>query len=130
MFSFVAKTLRNHKLKTIKPFVSSIKSDSKLLKLSLCGYTDEIAKNLENSFRNVENAQVVQGDLLNLVAIEWLMMQNPRAKFSTSRPPLPGQDYPGTHHFGRDAGQAAPDVRTGAGKGRRPGRDADQPRAE
>jgi hypothetical protein len=30
-----------------------------------------------------------------LLAIEWLLLQNPRARFTTERPPLPGQRHPG-----------------------------------
>ncbi len=32
---------------------------------------------------------------MELLRIEWLMMQNPRARFDERRPPLPGQKYPG-----------------------------------
>lgn len=32
---------------------------------------------------------------LNLLQIEWLLLQNPKAKFSRNRHPLPGQSYPG-----------------------------------
>lgn len=31
----------------------------------------------------------------DMIFIEWLLLQNPRAKFSTRRPPLPGQNYQG-----------------------------------
>jgi len=31
-----------------------------------------------------------------VVVVEWLMLQNPRASFTTSRPRLPGQERPGT----------------------------------
>jgi hypothetical protein len=31
-----------------------------------------------------------------VMVIEWLLMQNPRAEFTRARPPLPGQDHPGT----------------------------------
>lgn len=30
-----------------------------------------------------------------LVSVEWLLLQNPRASFTPERPPLPGQQYPG-----------------------------------
>lgn len=30
-----------------------------------------------------------------LLAIEWLLLQNPRARFTAERPPLPGQRHPG-----------------------------------
>jgi hypothetical protein len=38
---------------------------------------------------------IQKGDTLKLLGIEWLMMQNPHEAFSSKRPPLPGQDYPG-----------------------------------
>ncbi|HOG75188.1 MAG: hypothetical protein KA076_02075 [Candidatus Marinimicrobia bacterium] len=31
----------------------------------------------------------------NILYIEWLLLQNPREKFSPEKPPLPGQNYPG-----------------------------------
>lgn len=34
-------------------------------------------------------------DRAEALAIEWLMMQNPRAAFTPERPPLPGQAFPG-----------------------------------
>ncbi len=37
----------------------------------------------------------VHGQKFTLIFIEWLLLQNPRAKFSARRPPLPGQIYPG-----------------------------------
>lgn len=40
-------------------------------------------------------------DRAEALAIEWLMMQNPRATFTPLRPPLPGQAYPGLG-IGRD----------------------------
>lgn len=35
------------------------------------------------------------GPVLDLIAIEWLMLQNPRRTFTRDRPPLPGQRFPG-----------------------------------
>jgi acetoin utilization deacetylase AcuC-like enzyme len=32
---------------------------------------------------------------MELLAIDWLLLQNPRAAFSPERPPLPGQEHPG-----------------------------------
>ena len=32
---------------------------------------------------------------MELLAVEWLLLQNPRAEFTRSRPPLPGQRHPG-----------------------------------
>ncbi len=32
---------------------------------------------------------------MDLMWLEWLLMQNPRADFSPARPPLPGQEHPG-----------------------------------
>ena len=32
---------------------------------------------------------------MELLSLEWLLLQNPRAAFSGSRPPLPGQSHPG-----------------------------------
>lgn len=41
---------------------------------------------------------------VDVVAVEWLRMQNPRAHFSAARPRLPGQVLPGTG-LGKDVGQ-------------------------
>lgn len=40
----------------------------------------------------------------DVVIIDWLLMQNPRAPFTRQRPRLPGQRYPGTG-LGRDVAQ-------------------------
>ncbi len=40
----------------------------------------------------------------DVVIIDWLLMQNPRAPFTRDRPRLPGQRYPGTG-LGRDVAQ-------------------------
>ncbi len=40
----------------------------------------------------------------DVVIIDWLLMQNPRAPFTRARPRLPGQRYPGTG-LGRDVAQ-------------------------
>lgn len=32
---------------------------------------------------------------MELLSIEWMLLQNPRAAFTAERPPLPGQKYPG-----------------------------------
>lgn len=40
----------------------------------------------------------------DVVMIDWLLMQNPRASFTAERPRLPGQRYPGTG-LGRDVAQ-------------------------
>ncbi|HEY4222360.1 MAG TPA: hypothetical protein VGO62_13490, partial [Myxococcota bacterium] len=42
-----------------------------------------------------------QRDRIDVVVIEWLLMQNPRAQFTREKPQLPGQDHPGTG-LGRD----------------------------
>jgi acetoin utilization deacetylase AcuC-like enzyme len=36
--------------------------------------------------------------------VEWLLLQNPRARFQPDRPPLPGQQYPGLGMLGLMAG--------------------------
>jgi hypothetical protein len=41
---------------------------------------------------------------VDVVVIEWLLMQNPRASFTKERPRLPGQRYPGTG-LGNDVAQ-------------------------
>lgn len=41
---------------------------------------------------------------VDVVIVEWLLMQNPRAQFSAERPPLPGQKHPGTG-LGKDVAQ-------------------------
>lgn len=38
---------------------------------------------------------LIQGRNFEMIAVEWLCMQNPRGKFSEKRPRLPGQKYPG-----------------------------------
>jgi hypothetical protein len=35
------------------------------------------------------------GELFTLIVIEWLMLQDPTAEFTSRRPQLPGQKYPG-----------------------------------
>ncbi len=53
----------------------------------ICRLTTLKAKNSQ--------AEVNTGDLFDLLAVEWILLQNPRAKFTDERPPLPGQKYPG-----------------------------------
>lgn len=43
-------------------------------------------------------------DGADVVVVEWLRMQNPRARFTRERPRLPGQEHPGTG-LGRDVAQ-------------------------
>src|SRR5205814_9382773 len=38
---------------------------------------------------------LLDGETLELIAIEWLLMQNPSAHFGEKRPRLPEQNYPG-----------------------------------
>ncbi|MBN2010628.1 hypothetical protein JW960_14880 [candidate division KSB1 bacterium] len=37
----------------------------------------------------------IAGQAYSLIIIDWLMLQDPTAEFSSHRPPLPGQKYPG-----------------------------------
>lgn len=37
----------------------------------------------------------IEGQFLNLLQIEWLLLQNPTLEFDAKRPPLPGQHFPG-----------------------------------
>lgn len=37
----------------------------------------------------------VKSQYINLLQIEWLLLQNPAQSFNDRRPPLPGQDFPG-----------------------------------
>jgi hypothetical protein len=54
---------------------------------------------------HLQRAQVAGVDEhADLVVIDWLLMQNPRASFSRERPRLPGQTHPGTG-LGRDVAQ-------------------------
>lgn len=39
--------------------------------------------------------EINQGSLFDLLAVEWLLLQNPSAKFTYERPRLPGQKFPG-----------------------------------
>jgi hypothetical protein len=41
------------------------------------------------------DAENEYGLQLNVLTIEWLLLQNPKADFSNRRPPLPGQNHPG-----------------------------------
>lgn len=40
-------------------------------------------------------SDVNAGDSFDLLAVEWLLLQNPHAKFTEERPQLPGQKHPG-----------------------------------
>lgn len=40
-------------------------------------------------------ASRLKRNYLNVLDVEWLQMQNPLAQFDASRPPLPGQNFPG-----------------------------------
>lgn len=44
-------------------------------------------------------------DRYRLLAIDWLLLQNPRASFTAHRPRLPGQNYPGLR-IGTEVGEA------------------------
>ncbi|MEK7483615.1 MAG: hypothetical protein AABZ60_04690 [Planctomycetota bacterium] len=44
---------------------------------------------------------VREGDLFELLGVEWLMMQHPKKSFTQERPKLPGQEYPGLN-LGRE----------------------------
>jgi acetoin utilization deacetylase AcuC-like enzyme len=48
-------------------------------------------------FRAKRDARAVAG--YNLLWVEWLLLQNPRARFTPDRPPLPGQEHPGLGIF-------------------------------
>lgn len=50
-------------------------------------------RDLLSEIRMRRDRQVFPG--FELLAIEWLLLQNPRAAFTAERPPLPGQRYPG-----------------------------------
>jgi hypothetical protein len=45
---------------------------------------------------HLREAPVVGGKPVGVVVVEWLLMQNPRADFSPTRPRFPGQSHPGT----------------------------------
>jgi hypothetical protein len=45
-----------------------------------------------------------RGDAFDVVVVEWLLMQNPRGVFTSERPRLPGQRFPGTG-LGNDVAQ-------------------------
>jgi hypothetical protein len=53
----------------------------------VCRFTTLRAKNSQGDI-NV-------GSLFDLLAVEWLLLQNPFAKFTLERPRLPGQKFPG-----------------------------------
>lgn len=37
----------------------------------------------------------ISGEIFTLIVIEWLVLQNPSAQFTSHKPQLPGQNYPG-----------------------------------
>lgn len=48
------------------------------------------------SIRAIRSVGLVrEGDLFELLGIEWLMMQHPKKAFTPERPQLPGQEFPG-----------------------------------
>ncbi|MBC8180852.1 hypothetical protein H8E88_06990 [candidate division KSB1 bacterium] len=49
----------------------------------------------KNSVARPVFSSEIEGHRFTLVFIEWLTLQNPTATFTTNRPPLPGQKYPG-----------------------------------
>jgi hypothetical protein len=63
------------------------KEDGPVLVEMVCKFTSLKAKNSQ--------ADIQAGDPFELLAVEWLLLQNPRAKFTDERPQLPGQKHPG-----------------------------------
>ncbi len=56
-------------------------------------YGDADRKELLGEFRARRDRRRIPG--MEMLHIEWLLLQNPRARFSTHRPSMPGQEYPG-----------------------------------
>lgn len=56
-------------------------------------YGDQERRELLMELRMSRNRRLVPG--LEVLYVEWLLLQNPRAQFSARLPRLPGQEYPG-----------------------------------
>lgn len=56
-------------------------------------YGDDEGGELLMELRARRDALILRG--LELLRVEWLLLQNPRAEFTGDRPRLPGQDHPG-----------------------------------
>lgn len=56
-------------------------------------FSDDTREELLLELRVNRNQRVIQG--FELLAVEWLLLQNPRAEFGPYRRPLPGQSHPG-----------------------------------
>jgi acetoin utilization deacetylase AcuC-like enzyme len=65
-------------------------------------YGDEAWSQLLIEFRVVRNHRLIPG--LELLFVEWLLLQDPTATFSAERPRLPGQEHPGLGLLGQVAG--------------------------
>jgi hypothetical protein len=50
-----------------------------------------VSLKVRNSFN-----RLAAGEVLELLAIEWLLLQNPRRQFDENKPRLPGQKFPGS----------------------------------
>ena len=42
-----------------------------------------------------DSSSFISRNSFDVLIVNWMMLQNPRARFSTERPQLPGQEYPG-----------------------------------
>jgi len=60
-------------------------------------YGDERRRELLVEIRMNRSRALVPG--MELLVVEWLLLQNPRARFHPGRPPLPGQEHPGLGIF-------------------------------
>lgn len=65
-------------------------------------FGDETRTQVVIEFRVDRNQRVIPG--LEVLFVEWLLLQNPVGDFTADRPRLPGQDHPGLGMFGQIAG--------------------------
>jgi len=56
-------------------------------------WSSPLRRELLMELRVSRNTRVIPG--MEALKIEWLLLQNPRARFTHERPPLPGQEHPG-----------------------------------
>ena len=66
-------------------------------------FGDEARAQLVMELRVTRNSSFMPGGGREVLFVEWLLLQNPAAEFSDSRPRLPGQDHPGLGILGHVA---------------------------
>jgi acetoin utilization deacetylase AcuC-like enzyme len=61
-------------------------------------WADDDARRLLIELRVARSSREVEG--MEVLVVEWLLLQDPRRAFTATRPPLPGQRYPGLGMLG------------------------------